>query len=237
VSRQHFSALKTGYIIISYVTNGTMLSNSWKTLRHDKARRSNLFHSLARITLSLNQFPLPCIGSLTVDNRGVISLTNRPLTLRLQALENEGIPTGINRNSTYSATDLYLLDLLRCHDNRIHYQPNSIHNEDDGRQQLAALTIMRATLHHFTDRQYRQGPFFLWLTDGHQSNIFVDSQWHITCLIDLEWACAMPIELQCPPYWLSNRRVGDIGHGEPLESFTQIISEFFDACEGMKRAS
>jgi hypothetical protein len=119
-----------------------------------------LFHSLARITLSLNQFPLPCIGSLTVDNRGVISLTNRPITLRLQTLENEGIPAGINRNSTYSATDLDLLDLLRCHDNRIHYQPNSIHNEDDGRQQLAALTIMRATLHHLTNRQYRQGPFF-----------------------------------------------------------------------------
>jgi hypothetical protein len=45
----------------------------------------------------------------------------------------------------------------------------------------------------------------------------------------------MPIELQCPPYWLSDRSVDDIGHGEPLESFTQIISEFFDAFEREER--
>ena len=63
----------------------------------------------------------------------------------------------------------------------------------------------------------------------------MDSQWHITCLIDLEWACAMPIELQCPLYWLSDRSVDDIGHGEPLKSFTQIISEFFDAFEQEER--
>ena len=195
VSRRHSDTLKTGYIIISYVTNGHMLSQSWETFRHDKTRRTNLFHDLARITLSLNKFPSPCIGSLTLDNKGTITLTNRPLTLHLQSLENEGIPTGISRKTTYSATDLYLLDLWTCHDNRIHYQPNSIHNEIDGRQQLAALTMMRATLHHFTHLNHRYGKFFLRLTDVHQSNIFVDDDGHITSLIDLEWACAMPIEL------------------------------------------
>ena len=191
----------------------------------------NLFRGLARIILSLNKSPLPRIGSLTLDHRGRITLTNRPLTLQLQSLENEGIPCGISRNSTYSAVDSYLLDLLMCHDKRIHHQPNSIHDQDDGRQQLAALTMMRAVLPHFTRRGYRHGPFVFTLTDLHESNIFVDDRWNITGLIDLEWACSLPIELQSPPYWLSGRPADDIVHGEPLETFGQIVNEFLETFE------
>lgn len=32
------------------------------------------------------------------------------------------------------------------------------------------------------------------LTDLHQSNIFVDNDWHITAIVDLEWACSRPIK-------------------------------------------
>jgi Phosphotransferase enzyme family len=229
VGRRRLDALETGYIIMSFVTDGKMLSDSWERLRCDITRRSNLFRGLAQIILSLNQSPLPRIGSLTLDNQGILTLTNRPLTLRLQSLENEGIPTKIGRNVTYSAMDTYLFDLLGCHDNRIYYQPNSIHDIDDGQQQMAALTMMRAVLHHFARHEHRHGPFVFTLTDLHQSNIYVDDEWHITCLIDLEWACSLPIELQCPPYWLSGRAVDDIEHGEPLETFSQMIDEFLEA--------
>jgi hypothetical protein len=150
--------------------------NSWKTLRHDKNRCLSLFRGLARIILSLNKSLLQRISSFTLDHRGVITLTNRHLTLQLQSLENEGIPSGIGRNSTYSAVDSYILDLLMYPDNRIHHQPNSIHDQDDGHQQLAALTMMRAILPHFTRRDYRHGPFVFTLTDPHQSNIFVDNR-------------------------------------------------------------
>lgn len=82
--------------------------------------------------------------------------------------------------------DAYLLDLLGCHDSRIHHQPNSIHDLDDGQQQLAALTMRRDVLHHSTRREYRHGPFVFSLVDLHQSNIYVDDEWYITSLIDLE---------------------------------------------------
>lgn len=235
VGRGRLDTLRTGYIIISFVTNGKMLSDSWGKLRYDKTRRSNLFRGLAQIIISLNKSSLPRIGSLTLDNRGVSTLTNRPLTLRLQSLENEGIPTKISRNATYTTVSTYLLDLLECHDNRIHYQPNSIHDTNDGQQQLAALTTMRAVLHHFTRGEYQHGPFVFTLTDLHQSNIFVDDDWHITCLIDLEWACSLPIEMQCPPYWLSGRAVDDIEHGEHLDTFRQMIDEFCEAFESEEK--
>ncbi|GAD95327.1 hypothetical protein NFIA_044130 [Paecilomyces variotii No. 5] len=91
--------------------------------------------------------------------------------------------------------------------------------------------MMRGLLHQFVSREYRNGPYVLTLTDLHPSNIFVDDEWHITALIDLEWACSFPIELQTPPYWLSGRSIDDIEHGEHLDTFTAIITEFMDAFE------
>lgn len=62
---------------MSYVTDGAMLSKSWAAHRHDGARRSNLYHGLARIILSLGKTRLPRISSFALDNHGIISLTNR----------------------------------------------------------------------------------------------------------------------------------------------------------------
>lgn len=227
--------LRTGYMIISLVKNGQMLSNSWATyLLEDNSRRQTLFRDLANIIITLNRTRLPQIGSLTLSDNGVISVTNRPLTLRLQTFENEGIPT-IPRASTYQAVEPYILDLLQCHDNRIYYQPNAIHSTNDGQEQFAALTMMRGLLHQFVSRRYRDGPFVLTLTDLHPSNIFVDEDWHITSLIDLEWACSFPIELQTPPYWLSGRPIDDIEHGEHLQTFDKIINEFIDTFEEQEK--
>ncbi|OAL25414.1 hypothetical protein AYO20_10448 [Fonsecaea nubica] len=257
IRRRRLDILKTGYIIIGRVIEGEMLSISWDSFRHDAVRRSNLFHDIARITLSLNKARLPRIGSLSFNDSGHLTLslnkarlprigslsfndsghltlTNRPLTLRLQTLENEGIPTPLDRNSTYTAVEPYVLDLLACHDHRIHHQPNSIHHHDDGEQQLAALTMMRAIIHHFLDPTYRHGPFVFTLTDLHQSNIFVDKDWHITSLIDLEWACSLPIEFQSLPYWLSGLAVDELT-GEHLDTFRRLATEYLDAFEQEER--
>lgn len=145
-------------------------------------------------------------------------------------MENEWIPT-IPRRMTYGSIEPYILDLLQNHDHRIRYQPNGTHNTCDGQQQLAALTMMRALLPQLISRQYRDGPFVLTFTDLHQSNIFVDEDWNITPLIDLEWACSFPIEMQTPPYWLTGRPIDDIEHGEHLQAFEKVLNEFVDAFE------
>ncbi|PWY68987.1 hypothetical protein BO94DRAFT_560856 [Aspergillus sclerotioniger CBS 115572] len=238
VSRRAPVSLRTGYLIMDYVesTEGVMLSESWEALRHDTRRRDNLFKGLSRIILSLAQIPFTQIGSLTLDNNGVIKLTNRPLTLRLQHLENESIPTSIGRDLTYSTTDAYLLDLLVCHDSRLRHAPNSVRDEFDGQAQLSILTIMRALLPHFTNRDLRRGPFVLTLTDLHQSNIFVDSDWNIKYLVDLEWTCARPLEMLHPPYWLTGRGVDQLEKGEHLDAFSDMHSEFMDAFEEEERS-
>lgn len=208
-----------------------MLSNSWEDMRHDKDRRSNLFRGLSRIILSLGRIPLPRIGSFTMDNTGALSLTNRPLTLTLQQLENGGIPVNISRKDTYTAMEPYVLDLLDYHDSRLRHQPNSINDDKDCRAQMAAITGMRAVLPHLIQRDTRQGPFSLSLTDLHQSNIYVDKDWHITRIIDLEWACSLPIQMQTPPYWLTSLKVDEL-NGENLVEYNKVLEEFMEAFEG-----
>lgn len=173
-----------------------------------------------------------------MDNTGIISLTNRPLTFHLHQFENQNMPTDIPRGHTYTSADTYMTDLLACHDQRMRHQPNSIHTERDGEDQLAALATMRALLPKFTHRRVREGPFVMALTDLHQGNIFVDDDWNITRLIDLEWACARPIEMVLnPPYWLSSPSAGqsalgvDEIYGKERKKYAERHGEFAGAFE------
>jgi len=209
--------------LIDYVEKGELLSDTFSTFKDDQHRRQNLFRDLSHILLSLGKLSLPRIGSFTFNDQGFITLSNRPLTLRLQWLENENIPTNIGRQTTYSTVESYLLDLLSYHDNRLIHQPNSINDKIDGRKQMAAIALMRSILLQFTDA--RRGPFIFTLTDVHQSNIFVDPDWHITSLIDLEWACSLPAEMQQPPYWMTGRYLDDLT-GDGLEEFCRVRDEF-----------
>jgi hypothetical protein len=212
---------------MDYIGNSEvqMLSETWDEDRHKQAKRTNLFRGLSRMMLSLSQITLPRIGSWTLDSNGALRLSNRPLTLRLHQLENGGIPTNISRSLTYSAADAYYLDLLSYHDSRIRHQPNSISDAEDGRAQIARLTIMKALLPHFSNKELREGPFLYRLTDLHPSNIFVDSDWNIKFVIDLEWACSLPAETLRPPYWLTGCSVDEIT-GEHLETFSEAYEEF-----------
>ncbi|UPK91992.1 hypothetical protein LCI18_002927 [Fusarium solani-melongenae] len=227
VSHNRCHLIGDGYLVLEHVNDGKMLSESWETGRHDVKRRANLFGHLSRILLSLAKLPLPRIGSWTIDDRGVLKLTNRPLTLFLHQLENANIPTELPRDHTYASSVPYLFDLINCHDNRIRDQSNSIHHQHDGETQLGALSAMQALLPKLIGTQSREGPFAFCLTDLHQSNIFVDDDWRITNIIDLEWACLRPVEMLGPPAWLSNRSIEEIAFH--LDEFTALHDEFMDA--------
>lgn len=184
--------------------------------------------------LSLGRIPLLRIGSFALDDQGLLSLTNRPLTLRLQVLENEGVPTNIARTDSYTTADSYMLDLLAYHDNLLRHRPNSINDRLDCRAQMAVMTGMRAVVPHFINRDLRNGPFLFTLTDLNQTNIFVDKEWHVKYLIDLEWACSLPMKMQNPPHWLTNRGVDQL-EGEHLAAYNDVREEFMEAFENEER--
>lgn len=209
----------------------SLLSEHWagQDQKLDKQRRANFFRDLSRIILSLARVPFPRIGSLSLDHRGVVQLENRPLNFRLQQLENKNVPTDIDRDTTYSSTEVYFSSLLSCHDNRILHQTNSILSQSDGEMQLAVLAAMRALLPQYATRRFRKGPFFFNLIDVHPNNVFVDANWRIKCLIDLEWACVRPVEMLLAPVWVTGKRVDQLPPGEHLDTYHGILEEFFDA--------
>jgi hypothetical protein len=143
-------------------------------------------------------------------------------------LENEGILSGIPRERTYTSVEPYISDLLSFQDRKILHQPNAILDREDGEMQLAALTALRATMHRFIRPEYRDGPFFFTLTDLHRSNIFVDDQWRIQTIIDLEWACTQPVEMQLPPYWLTSKAVDGFKDSESVAELDNLLKEYFE---------
>ena len=235
--RFYFTTVHLNYLIIDFIedSQGTLLSKLWTTSAHEQRRRWNFFKDLSRVMLTLARIPFELIGSLTIDDAGYIQLKNRPLTFRLHQMENEGIPLAIKRDFTYSCTKHYFSDLLSCHESRIRHQNNSIIHLEDGETKLSCLAAIRALISHVINHNLENGPFVLTLTDIHPNNVFVDKDWNITCLIDLEWACVRPLEMILPPIWLTGKRVDEMPRGDILDAYNHLLKEFFICFEEEER--
>lgn len=221
------TTLGTPYILIEYIdsSRGTMLVETWKEGREKPELRKNLFHGLSRMILTLARIPLPRIGSFVLDEKGYLQLSNRPLTMDVQQLPNEHIPVDMPRDRTYDTVESYISDLIELHESRLRHQPNGILDEEDGLYQTSALMVLRSVWPCFFRRDLRRGPFFLSLTDLHQPNIFVDDEWNITCLIDLEWAHSAPVEMIHPPHWFTQQAVDQVDE----EEYGSLHKEFMEA--------
>ncbi len=224
--------LRTGYLLLEYIepSTGQMLSNTWGKHQEDPARKQNLFRGIARLILSLARVPQARIGSFRFHDNGTVALTNRPLSCSTMILENDGAPRIIQRDDTYMCTDAFLSDMLTFHDHRFLSQPNAVYDEQDCRGQMTVKALLRALSHNYIWRESRNGPFMLQLTDFHASNIFVDREWNIKCLIDLEWMCSLPVEMLTVPYWLTGRGVDQL-RDEYLDEFDKVRKEFMHIFE------
>ena len=209
-SSSRFTDLDIGYLLIQTITSGEILSESWDDKCDDVPLKDNLQRSLARIMLSLASVPLPRIGAFRLDNKGYLNLDNRPLNVMLTMHENEGIPLDISRHKTFSSVDDLVLHHVTAFDNRLLHQQNAISSSDDAWHQMTSLAAARAIFPQMFRRDLCNGPFVFTLTDVHRSNIFVDEDWNITCIIDLEFASSLPIEFTQPPYWLSGGLIDEI---------------------------
>lgn len=214
-------------MLLEYIDDGKgqMLSNTWDKWQEDLDRRARLHKGIARLILALARDPQPRIGAFHFHDNCTVTLSNRPLTCATVMLENDGTPRTMQKGETYSSTEPYVSDMLGLHDNYFLSNPNSVYDADDCRGQMAARTVLRAVSHHYVRRECRNGPFVLQLSDFHASNIFVDEDWNITCLIDLEWVCALPREMLAVPYWLTGCSIDGLRE-ERLDEFNKVRQEF-----------
>ncbi|KAM3515401.1 hypothetical protein MY11210_000963 [Beauveria gryllotalpidicola] len=198
----HFAALDIGYLIIETVTSGEMLSESWKENHDNPKLLENLQRGLARIMLSLASVNLPRIGSFRLDHDGYLPLDNRPPSVQTTLHENEGLHLDMPRQATLSTSKDLILSQLSAFDNRLLNQPNAVVSREDAWYQTTSLATAKLTLPQLLRQVFVNGPFTLALTYLHRSNVFVDGDWNITCIIDLEFACSWPMDFLQTPYWL-----------------------------------
>ena len=150
-------------------------------------------------------------------------------------LENDGTPRAMQPDDTYQCTEPFVADMLHFHDTRLLSHPNAIYDEKDCHGDMAAKVMFRALAHKYIRPDLRYGPFLLQLTDLHASNLFVDDQWNLTCLIDLEWICALPGEMLSAPDWLSGCAIERIR--KEFVEYDTVRTEFMDAFEEEERKS
>lgn len=223
-------------MLLEYIDSNTgeMLSNTWKEQQEDPACRRRLFQGMSRIILSLARIPQPRIGSFQFHDDCTVTLTNRPLTCTMVTLENEGTERITQKDDTYTSTESFVADMITFHDKRLLNNPNAVYDAGDCRTQMAQRILLRALSHQYINRARRNGPFLLQLTDVNPSNIFVDKECNLTCLVDLEWVCALPAEMLSVPYWLTGRHIDEIEDNH-LIKFTEIQQEFMDILEEEER--
>ncbi|KAL2174969.1 uncharacterized protein P884DRAFT_207378 [Thermothelomyces heterothallicus CBS 202.75] len=224
------------YLLLDHINpeSGQMLSETWDKYRDDPARRQRLFRGMSKIMLSLARLPQMQIGSFQFNGDGTLMLRNRPLICSMILLENDGAPRTMQMSDTYKCTDAFVADMITFHDQRFLSQPNAVNSEIDCRGQMAVMTLLRVFSHRFIKREHRYGPFLLQLTDLHASNIFVDDDWNVTYLIDLEWLCALPREMLSVPYWLTGCSIDQIRDDSYVE-FDKIRREFMHVFEEEER--
>lgn len=224
------------YEIFEYVEPemGQMLSVTWSQGRHDPARRQRLFRGIADIILSLARNPQPRIGSYRFNNDCTITLTSRPLSCKVMILENDGASQIIPRSKTYTHTEPFVSDMLTLHDSHFLKNPNAVYDEKDCYGQMAVSSILRLVAHQYIKPEHSEGPFLLQLDDLHQSNIFVDKDWNIKKIIDLEWTCSRPAEMLTVPYWIADCGIDEI-KGDSLHEFDMLRQEFMRIFEEQER--
>jgi hypothetical protein len=204
-----------------------MLSETLRDFRDsDSGRVENLSRGISRIMLSLAKKAQSSIGSLRFNDDTSVTLANRPLLCTSSILESEGAPKVLGK--TYKTCGHFIDDMLKFREETFSAQPNAVNDEEDCHLQMLHITMLRLLKSQFVD-SHSEGPFVLQLTDLHSSNIFVDDEWNIVAIIDLEFMCALPPSMINVPYWLTVDNVDDIA--ENMDAYNKMHKTFLDVLQ------
>ncbi|KAG6003912.1 hypothetical protein E4U21_001590 [Claviceps maximensis] len=215
--------LSSQYMLMEFIgpDTGRLLSDSWNEHGDDLLRRRRLFRGIAHIVLSLSRIPQPRIGSFKFHDDCSITLTSRPSLAVATLIENSGAKPSIHSEDTYTCTEPFVADMITLQDNYLTSNESAADDEADCRGHMAIRTLLRALSHNYVKRELRNGPFLLQLTDLHPSNIMVNDQWDITCLLDVAWLCALPAEALSAPHWLTGCQIDELVDTKECNNLTE----------------
>jgi hypothetical protein len=218
------------YLFLDWIEreHGTMLSEKWVTgscALQKPEKLKNLYRGISRVMLSLARVPQPRIGSFRFEDDGRITLSQPPLLCTNTILESEGVPRVLRAPVSYTGHFASLQMDFR--DQALRTQQHAAFDKDDCILQMSHHTNMRVVMPHLIDVYYG-GPFVLQHTDLHASNLFVDEDWNIVGVIDLEFLCSLPPDMIEVPYWLTVKEINLLSmenHDRTHRDFMRIFEE------------
>ncbi|KAK7397868.1 hypothetical protein QQX98_012757 [Neonectria punicea] len=200
-----FHKLPFGYLLVEYIdaSKGQPLANNWGEEADNLGLQNNLHCGIAKLMLSLASLPQERIGSYWFNDDLTVTLSGRPLICAQTLMEANGAGRIMPPNGTHSLTSSFISDVLDLHNNRFVSHVNSVSSEEDCYNQMGIMALLRTVAHLFINRDVRNGPFCLQLPELDLTHIFVDSEWNITHIVDLEWMASLPVEMLQEPHWLT----------------------------------
>ncbi len=231
------SPIGMAFLITDYVEGTTLFEHGITKL--SPKQKIHVYAQLADVALQLRQQEFPNIGSLTFNEpNSTFEVCNRPLSIEMVVEELEGLNPSriIPEHKTYASSSDYISSLLQLVFNEFERSRNSIHDVEDGRRALYALTEFQ---NYVTETwmlpELDQGPFVLMHGDLQPANILLNENLDIAAIIDWEWSRVVPVQLFHPPTWLTGQPIEDIAHIFYQDEYLAALPEFLDIVQDREK--
>ena len=184
--------------MITQNVNGLPLSIYWGRFGKNTVCVERILNSLAQQYLELLSHPFSQIGSLrlTVDGKGW-EIGTSPISVDQFDISRDGFKIALS-NPHHSSLDYYITQ-TQAFERYTNEQRNSVFDEQDAILKYVTSEAFRRLIPHFLNRQFNNGPYFLFHLDLHANNVITNSKWEVEAILDWEFTSALPIEIAFSP--------------------------------------
>ena len=153
-----------------------------------------ILNSLAHQYLELLSHPFNQIGSLrlTPDGKGWEMRTS-PISVDQFDISPDRFKIALSKPHT-STLDYYISQ-THLFERYTNEQCNSVFDEQDALLKFTTSEGFRHVIPHFINRQFDNGPYFLFHLDLHANNVITNSNWEVEAILNWEFTSALPIEV------------------------------------------
>ncbi|KAH6973810.1 hypothetical protein BKA56DRAFT_491328 [Ilyonectria sp. MPI-CAGE-AT-0026] len=203
--------LPAGYVVMELVeTPGTCnLADVWEQIADDPIHQIKISHSISKLMLTVARQPKNRIGCFIVNNNCVVTLNSRPVMHTTSIFQRKMVSPTRPGDGPFTTTEEFVEKMLQVKDLGLVQQPNGCATEQECRSQMAYRVILRSLKDNFLKHDLDDGLFIPQLADLDFRHLRVDKNLNITCLLDIESLCVLPVETFQEPHWLLGLHVQD----------------------------
>ncbi|ROT40647.1 hypothetical protein SODALDRAFT_338349 [Sodiomyces alkalinus F11] len=208
------------YLILDFVDGRSI---DLQALSEDTPqRRKHFFSQFIEIMAQLRQLEFNATGSLMPDHGGRPEpVVGGALSIPINELQIDLGRTGKASSPAFTSATSFALQQHHLM-SEIYRLPTSELSEETAQLQVFALHYLRKRIPELIASEWDSGPFILTHSDLRSSNIIVDHDLNIQCIIDWEWAYTVPRQFFIPPSWITGQGLDYLTQKQCYETFLEF---------------